>query len=75
MGNVAVDNSAWWLPEWERRYACRWQRAGYGNLVPLKPLNGSVIGPRRLPEDNESVKAIRAIEAQIASLATVKETT
>ena len=42
--------------------------------VPATPLNTTGFGPRRLPEDNESVKAIRAIEAQINEL-TEKEMT
>ena len=74
MGNVAFSNSAWWLSEWERRYSSRWQGIGYDKLVPLAPLNPTAFGPRILPEGNESVRAIRAIEAQIASLAPVKET-
>lgn len=41
--------------------------------VPATPLNPTAFGPRILPEGNESVRTIRAIEAQIASLAPVKE--
>jgi hypothetical protein len=46
-------------------------------LVPALPLSRPPrrLPPRILPEGNASVRTIRAIEAQIASLAPVKETT
>ncbi len=63
---------AWWQSEWERHHARRRERVwsaetGATKLVPAKlpPLTG---GPRILPPDNESVKTIRALEAQIQRL-------
>jgi hypothetical protein len=64
-----------WSAEWLARHRDRWNvgtgtdlRARY---YPAKPVSRAP-GPRRLPESNESVKTIRALEEQLRSHVAVK---
>jgi hypothetical protein len=63
---------AWWQSEWQERHARRWaSRKGAYVPVQLPPLP---VGPRILPATNESVRAIRALEAITMNHVPLKET-
>lgn len=67
------DRVTEWFTEWERTHASRWiVRDGRYLLRGARPK--FIRGPRPLPESNESVKALRALEAQIAELSPKTET-
>lgn len=59
--------NAHWRSEWEAKHRHRWlvvDKSHY--LKPPEP--PPVRGPRLLPESNESVKALRALQTQIDAL-------
>jgi hypothetical protein len=85
MGNCAVNPDAQlaWATEWESRYASGWVATGKREnngarlYAPREPLRlvlveTTALSPRMLPESNDSVKTIRALEEQLRSHVAVK---
>jgi hypothetical protein len=79
---AVVDDPVFWSAEWENNHAHRWMLNGRRNpdgsalYVPAVPLtdipNPVCPRPRILPDSNDSVKTIRALEEQLRSHVAVK---
>lgn len=72
LGSLNPERATAWQHSWDIRFTSLWRRVGIGYFLRTPPPVTSQpypSGPRPLPESNESVRAIRALEAQL------KETT